>query len=77
MSEQEQQVLILKGRVFDLTESLSQVRAQSDQFAGVLSTLAQILGIQPDENGSVRIEDIVATVSSLIPAPVQEELPLE
>ena len=78
MNEQEQQILLLKGRVFDLTESLASLRTQGQQFADVLSKIAQLLSLEADENGSVRLEAIVSAVEALAPeAPVQEELPLE
>ena len=56
------QVDTLKIRVFDLSETLSQVEASRAQYGEALSAIAEAVGLTANEQGTVSLEDIVKAV---------------
>lgn len=74
MTEQEQ-ILNLKGRLFDITEALASARTQNEQFIQILSEIATAVGVTGDEAGNITLGEISKAVKALLP--VQEEIPTE
>ncbi|QPB08879.1 hypothetical protein CPT_Metamorpho_127 [Klebsiella phage Metamorpho] len=59
------QVDTLKVRIFDLSETLSQVEASRTQYGEALSAIAEAVGLTANEQGAVSLEDIVGAVRAL------------
>lgn len=79
MSEQiqklEQTVTTLKSRLFDTQEQLAQLNEGAQSISEALSKIVSILGLQPKEDGTIGLQEIVDAVQSLVP--VQQELEVE
>lgn len=76
MSEQiqklENTVIILKSRLFDAGESLVQAQSQAKEYGGILSKIAELVGLSGEQ---IQLSDIVEAVEGLLP--VQNELELK
>ena len=67
----EDQIVVLKSKLFDAAEEIQLIQAQSKQFQDALVAIAAKLGLTGD---SITLESILEAV----PAPEQQiELPLE
>lgn len=62
----EQQVLILKARVFDLNEHAQSLQQQVDAFANHIQTLINAAGIQGDENGQIQLDTAIKSIETII-----------
>lgn len=66
-NQHEQMINVLKVRLFDTQEKAAFLEGQLKDRERVLMELVRILGIQPDENGTVSLDDIVEEVKALLP----------
>lgn len=66
-NQHEQMINVLKVRLFDTQEKASFLEGQLKDRERVLMELVRILGIQPDENGTVSLDAIVEEVKELLP----------
>ncbi len=66
-NQHEQMINVLKVRLFDTQEKAAFLEGQLKDRERVLMELVRILGIQPDENGTVSLDAIVEEVKSLLP----------
>ncbi|XAO14459.1 tail fiber assembly chaperone [Escherichia phage FL15] len=66
-NQHEQMINVLKVRLFDTQEKAAFLEAQLKDRERVLMELVRILGIQPDENGTVSLDAIVEEVKALLP----------
>lgn len=78
----EQQVVLLKAQMFDMTQVQQQLQGQVQELSGAIQEIVNIAQIQGNEQGQVTLEDVVKTVAALVDdnAPVEalnEEGPAE
>lgn len=66
-NQHEQMINVLKVRLFDTQEKAAFLEGQLKDRERVLMELVRILGIQPDENGTVSLDAIVEEVKALLP----------
>lgn len=66
-NQHEQMINVLKVRLFDTQEKAAFLEGQLKDRERVLMELVRILGIQPDENGTVSLDAIVEEVKELLP----------
>lgn len=66
-NQHEQMINVLKVRLFDTQEKAAFLEGQLKDRERVLMELVRILGIQPDENGTVSLDSIVEEVKALLP----------
>jgi len=68
MSQQHEQMInVLKVRLFDAQEKASFLEGQLKDRERVLMDLVRILGVEPDEQGVVSLEEVVEKVKALLP----------
>lgn len=78
MSQQhEQMVNVLKVRLFDAQEKASFLEGQLKDRERVLMDLVRILGVEPDDQGVVSLEEVVEKVKALLPKEEAKEEELE
>lgn len=68
----QEQVIILKARLFDYQDQAEAIQAESKVFVEALSQIAKTVGL---EGESIQVADIVKAVEALVPA--QGELEVE
>lgn len=66
-NQHEQMINVLKVRLFDTQEKAAFLEGQLKDRERVLMELVRVLGIQPDENGTVSLDAIVEEVKELLP----------
>lgn len=76
-NQHEQMINVLKVRLFDTQEKASFLEGQLKDRERVLMELVRILGIQPDENGTVSLDAIVEEVKALLPKDEEAEEEVE
>lgn len=54
----------LKVRIFDLSEELTGAAGRIKELEGILGQLVEVLGIQPGEDGIIKLEAIVEAAKS-------------
>lgn len=54
----------LKVRIFDLSEELTKAGSRVQELEGILGQLVEVLGIQPGEDGTIKLEAIVEAAKS-------------
>lgn len=59
----EQQVVILKSRVFDANEVAQRIKDDNDQLRGILSKIVEAAGVEAAEDGTVDIAALIKTIS--------------
>lgn len=78
MSQQHEQMInVLKVRLFDAQEKASFLEGQLKDRERVLMDLVRILGVEPDEQGVVSLEEVVEKVKALLPKEEAKEEELE
>lgn len=66
------QVIVLKARLFDYQDQAEAIQAQSKVFVEALGQIAKTVGLEGEE---IQVADIVKAVEALVPA--QGELEVE
>ena len=69
----ETQVKDLKSRILDTQDALTQAQAQGQELIGVLSELAQVVGLTGNAEGQIQLADLVETVKVLVATASQDE----
>lgn len=69
----ETQVKDLKSRILDTQDALTQAQAQGRELIGVLSELAQVVGLTGNAEGQIQLVDLVETVKVLVANAAQGE----
>lgn len=78
MSQQHEQMInVLKVRLFDAQEKASFLEGQLKDRERVLMDLVRILGVEPDDQGVVSLEEVVEKVKALLPKEEAREEELE
>lgn len=78
MSQQHEQMInVLKVRLFDAQEKASFLEGQLKDRERVLMDLVRILGVEPDDQGVVSLEEVVEKVKALLPKEEAKEEELE
>lgn len=73
MNEQIQnELIVLKSRLFDTQEQLSHVSKTADSYAKTLQEIVSVLRMEVSDN--VELTDIVAAVAKLVPVVEPEEV---
>lgn len=70
--ELQNQVILLKARLFDIQDQAEAVEAQSKQLIDALGAIAKLVGIEGEE---IQLQTIFDAVKALVPA--QGELEVE
>lgn len=73
----EQMINVLKVRLFDAQEKASFLEGQLKDRERVLMDLVRILGVEPDDQGVVSLEEVVEKVKALLPKEEAKEEELE
>lgn len=78
MSQQHEQMInVLKVRLFDTQEKAAFLEGQLKDRERVLMDLVRILGVEPDDQGVVSLEEVVEKVKALLPKEEAKEEELE
>lgn len=78
MSQQHEQMInVLKVRLFDAQEKASFLEGQLKDRERVLMDLVRILGVEPDDQGVVSLEEVVEKVKALLPKEETKDEELE
>lgn len=78
MSQQHEQMInVLKVRLFDAQEKASFLEGQLKDRERVLMDLVRILGVEPDDQGVVSLEEVVEKVKALLPKEEAKEEEVE
>lgn len=78
MSQQHEQMInVLKVRLFDAQEKAAFLEGQLKDRERVLMDLIRILGVEPDDQGVVSLEEVVEKVKALLPKEEAKEEEVE
>lgn len=69
----EQQIVILKSRVFDANEAAKVVKADNDTLREILTKVVHAAKIETPEDGAVDINVIISTIEKQFAEPKDEE----
>lgn len=72
--ELQNQVVLLKARLFDYQDQAEAIQAQSKVFVEALGAIAKLVGLEGEE---IQITDIIKAVEALVPAQGELEVEVE
>lgn len=72
IQELQNQVVQLKSRILDATDAANSLQTQVQELSSALQAISELVGLRPNEQGTLALQDIIDGVKAVIPVPEDE-----
>lgn len=67
IQELQNQVVQLKSRILDATDAANSLQTQVQELSSALQAISELVGLRPNEQGTLALQDIIDGVKAVIP----------